>query len=132
MVKKTFILLALVFLNSFVLLAQNQNHVRAKSVPVSVQSIVAIEDSTRSLNFHLLGRVNRSCLSYSGFRVRIIKEGAIYGIQAMASKDSNRKCEPGDFVIPVSVPFPLLARHEYTFHFWQSDSTTVDTTVFLR
>ncbi len=129
---KTIAVFVLLLFSCHPLVTQHRTDKQDKSIPISVLGILAIEDSTRSLNFCLLGKVHESCLSYSGYRLRILQEDSIYWIQAVASKIPGKNCKGGGYVKPVFVPFTLLSRHKFTFRFWQSDSTTVDTTLNLH
>ncbi len=128
----TWLLLAVFLVAPHTLLAQNRHPKVPTLVPISAISIVDILDSSRTLHFFLLGHVHESCLSQYGYTLKILKEDSDYWIQATASKEPGKKCKSGDFLISAYVPFSLMARHRYTFRFWQSDSKTLDTTFVLH
>ena len=107
---KTIALFTLLLFSYVPSVAQHRTRTLDKSFPVSVLGILAIEDSTRSLNFFLLGQVHQSCLEYSGYSLRILKEDADYLIQPIASRVPGKKCDAGERVVAAIVPFPLLSR----------------------
>ena len=115
--------------------AQEPKRSQIVTFPISVQHMIKIVDSTRTVSFLLSGTVEKDSLQPYSYNLRVIKDNSIYWIQPNAIKCPGTyyiRKEDGKYWMNTVISFVVERPCEYSFRFWQTDSTTIDTTLTFR
>ena len=98
--------------------------------PIPIDSISVNNISNLSVDFTASIFCGSMCWKYTCFEKRI--SGSDVFIKTFAVSDGSLVCPAVwvDYQTPINIS--LLSAGKYTFHFWKSDTSSIDTTLFIN